>query len=153
MAPAVQPGTHAQKRGAVNAMNWKLIFLLSLFGLAMGLGTVLVISPRLEPWCWLVIFLFSAWVLRVTTRPFLNGVLVGVLNSVWITASHVIFVRTYLAVHPPEADMMQRLPPSVSPRLIMAITGPFIGIISGVVIGLLAFIAAKLVRKSGTAVA
>ncbi len=134
-------------------MNWRLIFLLSLFGLAMGLGTVFFISQRLEPWCWLVIFLFSAWVLRDTARPFLNGLLVGVLNSVWITASHIIFVRTYLAMHAPEADMMQRLPPSVSPRLMMSITGPLVGIISGVIIGVLAFIAAKLVRKSGPAVA
>ena len=36
-------------------MNWKLIFLLSLFGLAMGIATVYVIPSRLEPMFWLAI--------------------------------------------------------------------------------------------------
>ena len=41
-------------------MNWKLIFLLSLFGLAMAVGTVFVITSQIEPWCWLLIFIVCA---------------------------------------------------------------------------------------------
>ena len=43
--------------------------------------------------------------------------------------------------------MMRTMPMPDSPRLMMAIVGPVIGIVSSVVIGLLAVIAAKLVRR------
>src|ERR1700730_18679960 len=33
-------------------MNWPLIFQLSLFGLAMGVGTIFFISSRIEPILW-----------------------------------------------------------------------------------------------------
>jgi uncharacterized membrane protein len=33
-------------------MNWKLIFLLSLFGLAMAIATVFVIPSNIEPLFW-----------------------------------------------------------------------------------------------------
>lgn len=38
-------------------MDWKLIFQLSLFGLAMAVATVYVIPSNIEPVFWLVIFL------------------------------------------------------------------------------------------------
>ena len=126
-------------------MNWKRVFLLSLFGLVMGLGTVFFISSRVEPYCWLVIFLLSAWSLRAVARPFLNGLLVGIFNSVWITAAHILFLHTYLARHPPEAAMVAQAP--ISPRLLMGITGPMIGILSGAIIGVLAWIASRLLRR------
>jgi len=42
-------------------MNWKLILQLSLFGLVMGVATVFFISSSVEPFCWLVVFLISAY--------------------------------------------------------------------------------------------
>jgi hypothetical protein len=44
-------------------MNWKLIFLLSLFGLAMGFATVFVLPTKIEPVFWLVIFVISAYLI------------------------------------------------------------------------------------------
>jgi hypothetical protein len=44
-------------------MNWKLIFQLSLFGLAMGIATVFVIPSNIEPAFWLVIFLICAYLI------------------------------------------------------------------------------------------
>ena len=41
-------------------MNWKLIFSLSLFGLAMALATISLIPTNVEPGCWLVIFVICA---------------------------------------------------------------------------------------------
>jgi hypothetical protein len=42
--------------------------------------------------------------------------------------------------------MMSSMPLADSPRLMMACTGPIIGAISGLVIGLLAYVAGKLVK-------
>jgi hypothetical protein len=126
-------------------MNWKLIFQLSLFGLAMAFATIFLIPPTIEPLVWLPIFLFCAYIIakrRVAGR-FLHGVVLGLANCVWITTAHLIFITRYLAGHPQEAAItMQSMP--THPRLLMAITGPAIGLISGLLIGLFALAAGKL---------
>jgi hypothetical protein len=128
-------------------MNWRLIFQLSLFGLAMGILTVFLISSTVEPLAWLVIFVISAYLIatRTTGRYFLHGVLVGLANSVWVTASHVLLFHRYIASHPREAAMMLTMPLPRHPRVMMLLTGPVIGLVSGVVLGLFAVVAAKLV--------
>ena len=128
-------------------MNWKLIFGLSLFGLAMGIATVFVIPSRLEPMFWLAIFVLSAYLIATNSpdRYFLHGLLLGVANSVWITASHILLFDRYLASHAQEAKMMMSESMPLSPRVMMALVGPVIGVVSGVVIGLFAMAARKLV--------
>ena len=125
-------------------MPWKLIFQLSLFGLAMGLATVFWIPSSVEPFLWILIFLFCAFVIGRSgaPHPFVTGLLLGLANSVWITASHVLLFDKYLATHAREAAMMQRMP--LPGRLMMTVTGPIVGLISGAVIGVLAMIAAKI---------
>ena len=129
-------------------MNTKLIFQLSLFGLAMGILTVWLPS-NIEPLFWLAIFIVCAYIIaqKCTSNYFMNGFLVSICNSVWITAFHIMFFETYLANHPDQAEMMNKMPMPDSPRLMMAITGPIVGIISGLVLGLFAFGASKLVKK------
>jgi hypothetical protein len=126
-------------------MNWKLIFLLSLFGLAMGIATVFFVPSNIEPFCWLVIFVICAYIIaaRAPGKYFLHGLLVSIVNSVWITAAHVLLFDSYIANHAREAAMMESVP--VAPRLMMFVTGPLIGVVSGLVLGLFAFIASKLV--------
>ena len=118
-------------------MNWKLIFQLSLFGLAMGLATVFFIPSNVEPACWLVIFLVCAYIIARQCRDkrFLHGLLLGVANSIWITAAHVCLFNEYIATHAREAEMMKSMPLPDSPKLMMAMMGPIVGIISGAVIG------------------
>ena len=127
-------------------MNWKLVFLLSLFGLAMGIATVFVIPSNIEPVCWLVIFLICAWIIarQAPGKYFLHGLMVSIVNSVWITASHVLLFDQYLLHHAKEAEMMKALP--ISPRLMMILTGPVVGVVSGCVLGLFAWTAHKLTR-------
>ncbi len=130
-------------------MNWKLIFQLSMFGLAMGIATVFVIPSKIEPAFWLVIFLVCAYVIA-KRRPgllFLHGLLLGLANSVWITAAHVLFFDAYIARHAQEAAMMRSASLPIPPRLIMSLTGPMFGLISGVIIGLLALAAGKLLKS------
>ncbi|HXA00368.1 MAG TPA: hypothetical protein VNW99_00165 [Cytophagaceae bacterium] len=130
-------------------MNGKLIFQLSLFGLAMGIATVYFIPSDIEPLCWLVIFIVCAYLIakNCTEKYFLNGLCVCLLNSVWITAAHIILFNTYLANHPQEAEMMAKMPMPDSPRLMMLMMGPIVGLTSGIILGLFAFVASKIVKK------
>jgi hypothetical protein len=127
-------------------MNWKLIFQLSLFGLAMAIATVYWIPSNLEPFFWLFIFIICAYLIarNCTGKFFLHGLLVSICNSVWITAFHVLLFKTYIDGHPKEAEMMSTMPMPKHPRMMMLLTGPVIGIISGLVLGLFAFVASKI---------
>jgi hypothetical protein len=131
-------------------MNWNLILQLSLFGPAMGLATVFFIPSNIEPAFWFVIFLICAYLIarQAPGNRFLHGVSLGVANSVWITASHILFFSRYIATHAQEAEMMKSMPLSLSPRLIMALTGPIVGVISGLIIGLFALIAGAFVKPT-----
>ena len=130
-------------------MNWPLVFRLSFFGLAMGIGTVFLISSRVEPLLWLVIFAISAFVIAKGTsgRRFQHGVLLGLGNSVWVTGAHILLFDAYIARHPEEAAMMGSMPLPDSPRFMMAMVGPIIGFFSGCVIGLLAVVTAKIANR------
>jgi hypothetical protein len=134
-------------------MDWKSIFLLSLFGLAMAVATVWVVPSNIEPAFWLVIFLACAYLIarQRTGRPFMHGLLLGLANSVWITAVHVVFFDTYIARHAQEAAMMASMPWPDSPKLMMALTGPVVGLVSGAVIGLFAVVAGKLTKSAPSA--
>jgi hypothetical protein len=130
-------------------MNGKLILQLSMFGLAMGLATVFFIPSSIEPAFWLAIFLISAYIIArtVATKRFLHGLLLGLANCVWITSAHVLLATAYLANHAKEAAMMKQLPFPASPQVMMLITGPFVGVISGILIGLLALLAGTVVKS------
>lgn len=131
-------------------MDWKLVFGLSLFGLAMAVATVFVIPSNIEPLFWLVIFIICAVIIAraVPARRFLHGLMVGIVNSVWVTGAHILLFDAYIAHHAREAAMMRGSPFASSPRLMMGITGPLIGVVSGLVLGLFAVIAGKFVRKA-----
>jgi len=131
-------------------MNWRLLALLSLFAAAMGIGTVFVIPSKIEPLFWLPIFVVCAYVIakRAPGRPFLHGFVLALFNCVWITTTHVVFAATYLARHPDEAAMNAKAP--LPPQVMMLLVGPVIGVVSGVVQGLFALVASKLVSKSAS---
>src|SRR2546430_9143995 len=118
-------------------MNWRLIVALSLFGLAMGIATVAFIPSNTEPLFWLAIFVICAYVIarRASSRFFLHGLLVSLVNSIWITASHVLFFDYYISHHPQEAAMTAAMPFSAHPRILMLVIGPLVGLVSGLVLG------------------
>jgi hypothetical protein len=131
-------------------MNFNLIFKLSLFGLAMALGTVYVIPSSIEPLFWLVIFVTCAIIIakRCAARHFLHGFLTSLVNCFWITSAHILLIESYLPRHPQEAAMMSNSPFHDSPRLMMLMTGPVIGIVSGLVLGLFALVASRFVKNA-----
>ena len=133
-------------------MNWKLIFTLSLFGLAMGFATITWVPSSVEPIAWLLIFLVCAWFIAKNAPGnfFLHGFLVSIVNCIWITATHILFSSNYLAHHAQEAAQYSKLNEQfgMSPTTAMLCVGPIIGIISGLILGLFAFVASKLTKPS-----
>lgn len=131
-------------------MNWKLIFQLSLFGLFMGVATVYLIPSNIEFILWPIILIFCAYVIgrACSSGRFLHGVLLGLVNSIWINAAHILLVKQYIPSHPEEHAMLKHMPMPAHPRLMMAMLGTGIGLASGIVIGLVALIFGKLVKGS-----
>lgn len=129
-------------------MNWNLIFKLSLFGFFMAFATVYFIPSNIEPFCWLAIFIVCAYIIAIncSSNYFLHGLCVSLLNAVWITAAHILLFNTYIANHPKEAEMMAKMPMPNSPRLMMLMTGPLVGLASGLVLGLFAFLASRILK-------
>src|ERR1700732_1710255 len=128
-------------------MNWKLIFQLSLFGLAMAVATVFWIPSNVEPFFWIAIFIICAYLIarNCSGKFFLHGLLVSIVNSIWITAVHVLLFKSYMVNHPKEVEQMATMPfSSYHPRRMMLVVGPIVGLISGLILGLFAFIASKI---------
>lgn len=130
-------------------LNKKLIFQLSLFGLFMAIATVYWIPSNIEPVFWLVIFLICAYLIakKCSGKYFLHGFLVSLANCVWITSAHILLYHSYISNHAQEAAMAAKMPMPDHPRLMMLIMGPIVGIVSGLVLGLFAFVASKIVKK------
>jgi hypothetical protein len=129
-------------------MSWKLVFGLSLFGLAMGFATVFVIPSDIEPFVWLGIFVVCAVIIakRAPSKYFLHGVCVSLVNSIWITGAHLAFFDKYIASHAREAAMVAKM--GGSAQLMMAATGPIVGLASGLVLGLFAWVLSKFLVSS-----
>ncbi|MFA6086070.1 hypothetical protein [Mucilaginibacter sp.] len=132
-------------------MNIKLLLQLSLFGLIMAFGTVSLIPQQIEPIFWLVIFCFCAVVIAKagTGKYFWHGFVLSIINSVWITAVHVLMYKSYATHHPDITKMSGEMPTyfSTHPRVAMVLMAPIFGVVFGLIQGLFAFIAAKLIKK------
>ena len=126
-------------------MNGKLVVRLSMFGLAMAFATVWVVPSTIEPLAWLVIFPACAYYIarQAPGSYFLHGLLVGLLNSVWITSAHLLFFDAYIARHAREAEMMAQMP--LPPKPMMLVTGPIVGVVSGIFLGILALIVHRII--------
>lgn len=132
-------------------MNWRLILALSGFGLAMAFATVYFIPTKIEPFVWLPIFIVCAYFIQrdAPRRFFLHGFLVSIFNCVWITGTHIVLQTTYLARHAEEAAQYAKMYDQMkfSVTMAMLLTGPVIGVISGLVLGVLSLVASKIVKK------
>jgi len=131
-------------------MKWPLIFLLSAFGLAMGFGTVYYIPVTIEPFCWVLIFVISAFIIAKYCREeyFLNGFALSIINAVWMTVLHLTFFTAYTTAHVTEMEVIERLLMPDEPQVILFFVGIFSGAASGVVLGIFSISAAKLINNN-----
>jgi hypothetical protein len=127
-------------------MKWKLVIQLSVFGMIMAFASISLISERMEPPFWLMVFIFSAYVIAKVApyKYFLHGFVVSLLNSLWITVVHLFFYDSYAVHHPAAISMYHGL----HPRLMMVALGPAFGIMFGIILGLMALVASKVIKKN-----
>ncbi len=107
-------------------MRWGLVLSLSMFGLAMALGTVTVVSSRLGGPLWIAIFFITSIAIArgAPGRFFLHGFLVGLINWFWVTVTHVVFHATYVAHHAADFAARQAYTLPALPAPIAPIVGP-----------------------------
>ena len=132
-------------------MNWKLIFSLSILGLAMGIASVLGFVPHKLEWLfWLVIALFCAWWIakKAIARLFLHGFLTGLIGGVISPIITAIFFSTYMANNPSYAEQAKQIPGGLNPRTFSLILAPVIGVVYGLVLGFFAWLGAKIFKKA-----
>ena len=128
-------------------MRWKLIFLLSLFSVAMSLATVYHILPSgVEQVIWLLILIFCAVVIakNASQKLFLHGFLLCIINAVWQTVIHAALFDTFTAHNQDMVEKFKNVP--MDQFTLMIIMGLTIGVVSGVVTGLLAMLAGKFIK-------
>ena len=133
-------------------MNWRNIILLSLLSLPVTLLAIYGVIPTatVEAVVWLLLVLVLAWLLRSAPRPFLSGLVVGLLMGLWSHLLSIPLWDTYVA-HNPELSaeiLAGATEKGMSLPTFMLVTAPVVGVMYGLVLGLLAWGASKLTRKA-----
>ena len=130
-------------------MNWKIIIGISLTGVLMGVGLVAGWIGGLEGEAWFLISIPCGVVIakNVKTRRFLHGFLAGAIAGIIGAAIEVVFMPTYLANNPETARMFAETLGEFSPRMLMLILVPFVGLISGLVLGVISVLIARLLAR------
>lgn len=131
-------------------MNWKLIFGLTAFGILMGVLSLFGYTEGIELILWLVIAVLCAVVIAkvCSAKFFLTGLLVGLFDGVFNSILQSAFFSTYLTNNPKVATGFGPIPGGLDPRFSVLITGPFVGLLYGLFVGLLAWLAGRVFRKS-----
>lgn len=131
-------------------MNWKIILLLSLIGGIMGLGSVFRFTIGIEPYLWIVIFLFVALITAKNARGyfFTHGLLLGLFLTITNTLVQLAMLDTYLTNNPEIKKSYAESLNGGNPHLIIITMIPVIGIISGVILGIMVMAASKLIVKN-----
>ncbi|MDD5088796.1 MAG: hypothetical protein PHI18_08365 [bacterium] len=127
-------------------MNWTLILLVSLISILIGLVSLFGLMD-VNPW---IVGAFtcviSALILgRFSRRKyFMHGFWAGVIGSLVSTMLMYLFWDTYLASNPAIADKLAQMPQGMDARTMTLISSIFGAAISGVVMGLLAWLAGRI---------
>lgn len=131
-------------------MSWKIVFLLSLFGVVVGFADVYGLSGIAQIIVWLIVFVIFAVVIarRRESDYFVHALLASMLAGFWVGVVHAVFIGTFVAHNPQLRAGATMMPKSTHPRLIMVIMGPFVGAVTGVVAGVMAAVAGKIVKRA-----
>ena len=126
-------------------MNWTVILLLSTFGLIMGLLSLKGYTQKLEPFLWLLFGIITSLILskNVDNNTFLHALIIGLFWGVLNGLTQSAFFDQYLANNEnlqegfKQSSLMQ-------PRYFVLVTGPIIGLITGLVLGGLTLLLKKI---------
>lgn len=132
-------------------MNWKLILLLSLSGILIGLANVYVIPAKYSAVVEMPVYLGCAYVLaRVQERKhFVHGVVVGVICAILATAVRIVLVEQYLTHQYVDAAQYRKLAAESHGTItqVLMLMGVLFTILSGLVTGLFALAAGKIINN------
>lgn len=119
-----------------NTMDWKVIIILSAIGLIMGLLSVKGFTQKLEPFLWLLFGIATSLVLskNIDNKTFLHGLLIGLAWGIINGLTQSVFFDTYLANNPQLQQNFQKTT-FMQPKYFVLVTGPIIGLITGLVLG------------------
>jgi hypothetical protein len=132
-------------------MNWKVIVALVLLGLMMGIASLFGWTQNIELVLWIIIALVAAFWIATNKagRPFLHGLLAGLLMGVCNSLVQFGFFEMYLANNPVAGEQFSKIPGGIQPRFFVLLVGPAVGLMYGMFLGLFALIAAKFVQRKG----
>ncbi|MCI0331538.1 MAG: hypothetical protein L0196_11455 [candidate division Zixibacteria bacterium] len=131
-------------------MNWKLVFGLTVFGILMGVLSLFGYTQGMEWLLWLVIAVICSVIIAkaLSGKFFLTGLVIGLLDGVFNSIVQSAFFSTYLTNNPKFAEGFGPIPGGLDPRMFVLIAGPFIGLLYGLALGLLAWLAGRVFKKS-----
>lgn len=134
-------------------MNWKLIVLLAGCGVVMGIASVLGFTSGIEGFLWLAIGIISVLVIvkKATARFFLHGFFVGLIGGAVAQLIQFLFFSRYMASNPDLAKSFTGIPGGMDAWYFVLMLASIIGLVSGFILGLLCWVAAKLVARSQVA--
>jgi len=127
------------------SMDWKVIIILSVIGLLMGLLSVQGFTQKIEPLLWLLFGIATSLILsrNIEQKAFLHGILIGLAWGILNGLTQSVFFDTYLTNNPSVQQNFQKKP-FILPRYFVLVTGPIIGLITGLVLGRLSLLLKKL---------
>jgi len=118
-------------------MKWNIVFLLSLAGAAMGIASLFGLTAHIEMEEWIVIALFTAYILskQTTHNLFLHGLCIGIISGVAFAVVQTLFFPVYLTNNPSAAASFTSMFPDSDPKFFIVLTSPVIGGVYGVIVG------------------
>lgn len=131
-------------------LQWKTILSLSLFGPVMGVLTLFGVIPfNAEGYVWLGISVASAITIanRIGSGPFINGVVTGFLQGATSKLVQGVFSGTYAARNLGLMEKLTDIPAGMEFKYFVLMLVPFVGIGSALVLGLLSFLAGRMLRR------
>lgn len=133
-------------------MNWILIISLSLFGVMVGMLSIFGVTEGKEYWMLGIVLLVSSLVLgmKAPGKFFKHGFFTALISALLSSVLHYVFYDTYMANNASFAEQMSQVPDGFNMRIMMLVGGPFSGAISGVILGGLTILMARLLGNTGT---
>jgi hypothetical protein len=135
-------------------MNIRLVLACAAVGGLTGLGTTMGWIPYgTETWVTVAAGLILALMIGLLApgKLFLHGFLVGFLYEIAECAVILIAFDRYVASNPQVIEVFDKLP--MSPKMFIVILAPLVGIFYGLILGLLSWLASKVMRRKSVATA
>lgn len=129
-------------------MNWKLIAAMVIVGAVMAVLSVYgIVQSSFELVVWVILGIVSAYLIakKGKATPFLEGATLGVITGIVNSVIQSSMFNKYLLNNPESLDGFRKIPLDMPPQYVVLFAGPFIGLIYGVVVGIIAMSLRKVI--------